>query len=174
MIVGREADSHDSERLPTGCPSPLIKRLTSQAARLAQTPPTTCIGQKSAVGAFQRKNLLYDSGKGMRNRSQGRARPENRGHPARIVCEILWPILPDEVWSKIRDFNEDTWTGEVSKSWSENGKSGEAIGAVRIIQVGSARIRQDLRGYSNEERFYTCGYFGSRHFPFMTIKQRYA
>jgi len=123
---------------------------------------------------FNARTSYTIQAKGCGTARKGRARPENRGHPARIVCEILWPILPDEVWSKIRDFNEDTWTGEVSKSWSENGKSGEAIGAVRIIQVGSARIRQDLRGYSNEERFYTYGYFGSRHFPFMTIKQRYA
>jgi hypothetical protein len=71
----------------------------------------------------------------------------------------------DEVWSMIRDFNEDRWSGEVSKSWSENGKSGQEVGNVRVIQVGDTRLRQELRAFSDVERFFTYGFCGTPSIP---------
>lgn len=66
----------------------------------------------------------------------------------------------DTVWKKIRDFNEDTWSGDVSKSWSENDMLGTAVGNIRVIQVGEKQLRQRLIAYSEPDRLYTYEFAG--------------
>jgi hypothetical protein len=65
-----------------------------------------------------------------------------------------------DIWTKIRDFNEDTWSGDVSKSWSESGMGGTEVGNVRIIQVGDKKLHQRLIAYSEVDRFYTYEFAG--------------
>jgi hypothetical protein len=72
-----------------------------------------------------------------------------------------------DVWAKIRDFNEDTWSGEVSKSWSESDMSGTEVGNIRVIQVGDKQLRQRLLAYSETDRFYTYEFAGA---PSMKVK----
>ena len=70
-----------------------------------------------------------------------------------------------EVWSRINDFNEDTWSGDVSKSWSENDKTGQEVGNIRIIQIGDKQLRQSLRAYSEVERSYSYDFVGLPSMP---------
>src|SRR5574337_322245 len=67
----------------------------------------------------------------------------------------------DEVWSKISDFNDDRWSGIVTKSYSENGKSGSTVGTIRYHEFGDKVARSDLRAYSNVGRFFTYGFIGT-------------
>lgn len=71
------------------------------------------------------------------------------------------------VWNKIRDFNEDTWSGDVSKSWSENNMAGSEVGNIRIIQVGDKQLHQRLLAYSDIDRWYTYEFAGT---PSMNVE----
>lgn len=64
------------------------------------------------------------------------------------------------VWDAIKDFNEDTWSGDVSKSWSENNMSGTAVGNIRVIQVGDKQLRQRLIAYSDPDTYYSYEFAG--------------
>jgi hypothetical protein len=62
----------------------------------------------------------------------------------------------DRVWGVIRDFNSyPVWVEGINESHIEEGKAGDAVGAIRNFDSGSARIRQRLLAHSDLERFYT-------------------
>lgn len=71
----------------------------------------------------------------------------------------------EAVWSTIRDFNDDRWSGEVTESSSENGQSGSTVGTVRVHTFGDKTARSDLRAYSDMERFFTYGFVGTPPWP---------
>jgi Polyketide cyclase / dehydrase and lipid transport len=51
----------------------------------------------------------------------------------------------DRVWSLIRDFNSyPVWVEGIKESHIEDGKAGDAVGAIRNFSNGNARIRQRL------------------------------
>jgi Polyketide cyclase / dehydrase and lipid transport len=61
----------------------------------------------------------------------------------------------DRVWSVIRDFNSyPVWVEGISESHIEEGKSGDAVGAIRNFDAGGTRIRQRLLAHSDLDRFY--------------------
>jgi hypothetical protein len=62
----------------------------------------------------------------------------------------------DRVWSVIRDFNSyPVWVEGIKESHIEDGKAGDAVGAIRNFSNGDARIRQRLLAHSDLDRFYT-------------------
>ncbi len=71
----------------------------------------------------------------------------------------------DQVWAVIRDFNSyPVWVASVTESHLEDGKSGDAVGAIRDSEESGTRIRQRLLAHSDLDRFYTyesCGPLGA-------------
>jgi polyketide cyclase/dehydrase/lipid transport protein len=62
----------------------------------------------------------------------------------------------DRVWGAIRDFNSyPEWVESVTESHIEEGKSGDAVGAIRSFVEYGTRIRQRLLAHSDLERSYT-------------------
>ena len=61
----------------------------------------------------------------------------------------------DRVWSVIRDFNSyPVWVEGINESHIEEGKAGDAVGAIRNFSSGDTRIRQRLLAHSDLDRFY--------------------
>lgn len=79
----------------------------------------------------------------------------------------VFDIPANRVWDKIKDFNEDTWSGDVTKSWSENNMSATAVGNIRVIEVAGRQLRQRLLAYSEPEMFYTYEFAGK---PSMNVE----
>jgi hypothetical protein len=62
----------------------------------------------------------------------------------------------DDIWKIIRDFNNyPVWVGGAGESRIEDGKSGDAIGAVRNVLYRGQRVRQRLLAQSDVERSQT-------------------
>lgn len=80
---------------------------------------------------------------------------------AHAYYSTVFDRTADEVWSKIRDFNDDRWSGVVTESCSENGKSGSTVGTIRHHEFGDKVARSDLRAYSSIDRFFTYGFVGA-------------
>lgn len=80
---------------------------------------------------------------------------------ARAYYSTVFDRTADEVWSKISDFNDDRWSGVVTKSYSENNKSGSTVGTIRYHEFGGNVARSDLRAYSSIEHFFTYGFVGT-------------
>jgi hypothetical protein len=60
------------------------------------------------------------------------------------------------VWSVIRDFNRyPVWVEGINESHIEDGKAGDAVGAIRNFSSGDTRIRQRLLAHSDLDRSYT-------------------
>ncbi|HLK85265.1 MAG TPA: SRPBCC family protein [Candidatus Binataceae bacterium] len=83
----------------------------------------------------------------------------------RVYYSTVFDHSADQVWRTIRDFNSyPEWVASVSESHIEDGKSGDAVGAVRNFVEYGARIRQRLLAHSDLERSYTyesCGPLGA-------------
>lgn len=84
---------------------------------------------------------------------------------AKAYYSTVFDNTVEEVWSKICDFNDDRWSGEVTESSSENGKSGSTIGTIRFHKFGDKTARSDLRAYSATEHFFTYGFVGTPPSP---------
>jgi hypothetical protein len=70
------------------------------------------------------------------------------------------------VWALLRDFgNYRLWIDEVEESGIEEGKSGDAVGAVRQARIGETRIRQRLLAHSDLERSYSYEFCGAPRIP---------
>jgi Polyketide cyclase / dehydrase and lipid transport len=71
-----------------------------------------------------------------------------------------------EVWKIIRDFNNyPVWVHGEGTSEIEEGKSGDAVGAVRNVVYRERRIRQRLLAQSDIERFQTYEFAGPATLP---------
>jgi hypothetical protein len=83
----------------------------------------------------------------------------------RVYYSTVFEQTADQVWSAIRDFNSyPEWVASVSESHIEDGKSGDAVGAIRNFVEYGVRIRQRLLAHSDLDRSYTyesCGPFGA-------------
>ncbi len=84
---------------------------------------------------------------------------------AKAYYSTVFDNTVDEVWAKISNFNDDRWSGEVTESASENGKSGSTVGTIRVHTFGDKTARSDLRAYSNVEHFFTYGFVGTPPLP---------
>jgi len=72
----------------------------------------------------------------------------------------------DEIWAMLRDFgNYTVWVDGVDESRIEEGKSGDAVGAIRNVRMGETRVRQRLLAHSDVERFYTYAACEPFRFP---------
>ena len=71
----------------------------------------------------------------------------------------------DQVWSFIRDFGHYKWAGVVNECHIEDGKSGDAVGCIRHVELGDRSIRQRLLAHSDIERFYTYTFCEPIPFP---------
>jgi hypothetical protein len=63
----------------------------------------------------------------------------------------------EQVWQAIRDFGDYTWAAGVSESRVEDGKPGDAVGAIRSFHVDGMHLQQRLLAHSDSERFCTYG-----------------
>lgn len=83
----------------------------------------------------------------------------------RVYYSTVFEQTADQVWHAIRDFNSyPEWVASVSESHIEDGKSGDAVGAIRNFVEYGARIRQRLLAHSDLDRSYTyesCGPLGT-------------
>ena len=72
----------------------------------------------------------------------------------------------DDLWSVIRDFNNyPVWVDGSGESEIEDGKSGDAVGAVRNVLYQGKRIRQILLALSDVERSQTYAFCGEPPMP---------
>ncbi len=72
----------------------------------------------------------------------------------------------DQVWSVVRDFGDyGIWVQGVDESGVEDGKSGDAVGAIRYVRMGETQIRQRLLAHSDRERCYTYEFCPPARFP---------
>ena len=83
----------------------------------------------------------------------------------RVYYSTVFEQTVDQVWRTIRDFNSyPEWVEGVSESQIEDGKSGDAVGAIRNFVEYGTRIRQRLLAHSDLDRSYTyesCGPLGA-------------
>jgi hypothetical protein len=83
----------------------------------------------------------------------------------KISYSTVFEQTADQVWAVIRDFNSyPVWVASVTESHIEDGKAGDAVGAIRSFEEYGARIRQRLLAHSDLERSYvyeSCGTLGA-------------
>jgi len=85
---------------------------------------------------------------------------------AKAYYSTVFPQPAEAVWEIIRDFNNyPVWVGGAGESRIEEGKSGDAVGAVRNAQYRGRTIRQRLLGLSDVERTQTYGFCGPASLP---------
>lgn len=71
-----------------------------------------------------------------------------------------------QVWKIVRDFNNyPVWVGGAGESRIEDGKSGDAVGAVRSVLYRERHIRQQLLALSDTERAQTYEFCGVPSLP---------
>lgn len=71
-----------------------------------------------------------------------------------------------QVWKIVRDFNNyPVWVGGAGESRIEDGRSGDAVGAVRSVQYQERHIRQRLLALSDVERAQTYEFCGAASLP---------
>jgi len=74
----------------------------------------------------------------------------------RVYYSTVFEQTAEQVWRTIRDFNSyPEWVASVSESRIEDGKSGDAVGAIRNFVEYGTRIRQRLLAHSDLDRSYT-------------------
>ena len=74
----------------------------------------------------------------------------------KVSYSTVFEQTADQVWAVIRDFNSyPVWVESVTESHIEDGKSGDAVGAIRSFVEYDSRIRQRLLAHSDLDRFYT-------------------
>src|SRR6201986_5062903 len=72
----------------------------------------------------------------------------------------------DAVWNTIRDFNNyPVWVDGAGESEIEDGKTGDAVGAVRSVHYNGRHIRQRLLALSDVERSQTYEFCGAASLP---------
>jgi hypothetical protein len=72
----------------------------------------------------------------------------------------------DDLWNVIRDFNNyPVWVDGSGESEIEDGKSGDAVGAIRNVLYQGKRIRQILLALSDVERAQTYAFCGEPPMP---------
>jgi hypothetical protein len=72
---------------------------------------------------------------------------------AKSYYSTVFEQSADEVWRVIRDFNNyPVWVDGAGESEIEDGRSGDAVGAVRNVLYNGSRRRQRLLALSDVER----------------------
>lgn len=85
---------------------------------------------------------------------------------ARAYYSTVFDASAARLWGMLRDFgNYRLWVDEVEESGVEEGKAGDAVGAVRRVRIGETVIRQRLLAHSDVERAYSYEFCGAPRFP---------
>lgn len=72
----------------------------------------------------------------------------------------------DALWGVVRDFNAyPVWVDGAGTSEIEDGRSGDAVGAVRSVHFNERHIRQRLLALSDVERQQTYTFAGQHDLP---------
>src|SRR3954470_11688252 len=89
-----------------------------------------------------------------------------RSNMAKSYYSAIFNRPAAEVWASIRDFgNYDVWVDGVDESRIEEGRAGDAVGAVRYVRMGETVVRQRLLAHSDRERCYTYEFLEPYRFP---------
>ncbi len=90
---------------------------------------------------------------------------------ARAYYSTIFQEPAAEIWKIIRDFNNyPVWVGGAGESRIEDGKSGDAVGAVRSVHYRDRHIRQRLLALSDIERSQTYEFCGAPSLPMTGFK----
>ena len=90
---------------------------------------------------------------------------------ARAYYSTVFAEPAAEIWKIIRDFNNyPVWVGGAGESVIEDGKSGDAVGAVRSVHYKGRHIRQRLLALSDVERSQTYEFCGPPSLPITSFK----
>jgi hypothetical protein len=85
---------------------------------------------------------------------------------ARSYYSTVFAQPAGDLWAVLRDFGNYTlWVDGVDESRIEEGKSGDAVGAVRNIRMGETRVRQRLIAHSDADRSYSYEFLEPFRFP---------
>ena len=85
---------------------------------------------------------------------------------AKAYYSTIFAQPADAVWSVIRDFNNyPVWVDGAGESVIEEGKAGDAVGAVRNVLYKGARRRQRLLALSDVARTQTYAFEGESPLP---------
>jgi Polyketide cyclase / dehydrase and lipid transport len=85
---------------------------------------------------------------------------------ARSYYSTVFERPADAVWAVIRDFNNyPVWVDGAGESEIEDGKSGDAVGAVRNVVYKGVGRRQRLLAMSDVERSQTYEFAGETPLP---------
>jgi hypothetical protein len=81
---------------------------------------------------------------------------------AKAYYSTVFPQPAPAIWEIIRDFNNyPVWVDGAGESRIEDGKSGDAVGAVRSVLYRGRHIRQRLLALSDTERAQTYEFCGA-------------
>ena len=85
---------------------------------------------------------------------------------ARAYYSTVFREPAADIWEIVRDFNNyPVWVGGAGESEIEDGKSGDAVGAVRDVLYQERRIRQRLLALSDVDRSQTYEFCGAPSLP---------
>lgn len=85
---------------------------------------------------------------------------------AKAYYSTVFAQSAEYIWSVIRDFNNyPVWVNGAGESQIEDGKSGDAVGAVRNVLYQGRRIRQRLLALSDPERSQVYEFCGAAPMP---------
>jgi len=85
---------------------------------------------------------------------------------AKSYYSTIFAQSADDVWRAIRDFNNyPVWVDGAGESEIEEGKTGDAVGAVRNVLYNGGRRRQRLLALSDVERVQTYSFAGETPLP---------
>ncbi len=90
---------------------------------------------------------------------------------ARIYYSTVFDHAAEQVWAAIRDFgNYAVWVDGVDEVSIEDGKAGDAVGAIRAVRMSERRIRQRLLAHSDVTRSYSYEFCGSPPAPLTSYR----
>jgi hypothetical protein len=85
---------------------------------------------------------------------------------AKAYYSTIFAQPANAVWSVIRDFNNyPVWVDGAGESIIEDGRSGDAVGAVRNVVYNGVRRRQRLLALSDAERLQSYEFAGDSPLP---------
>lgn len=74
---------------------------------------------------------------------------------AKSYFSTVFEKTADDVWAVVRDFGNYEWPGGGAEAWLEDGRPGDAVGAVRQVRTAQRALRQRLLAHSDLDRSYT-------------------
>jgi hypothetical protein len=90
---------------------------------------------------------------------------------AKAYYSTIFQQPAPEIWKIVRDFNNyPVWVGGCGECRIEDGKSGDAVGAVRSVHFQGRHVRQRLLALSDTERAQSYEFCGAPSLPISDFK----